>query len=418
MGAYQNYNSVVVNLESGNNAQNSTITTATYEQAFLGENFSDAKGRAKRTKRKLDRIAAKREVRTERRKLKGDKQEERISRRGTRKLKRQDVRDEQMKRRSARKKEKAPEEVDETTDESIDETTETRDSEQDGYGDMQDEDIDSSNDYTDDDDYEEDDSDDDDYEEDDSDDDYYEADDSDENDYDENSNITGSSEDEVFADEESNFVSEVTGSSNLPKSIKVICYQIEMTNEALSNLMQVKALKQKQGQSTDSIDKDLQTKFNQAQKLESKLEQFSGANGVSSNEIKKEKRKARMKRLMNAPIPPVIMAKLVKLGWDKSKIEKWWEQRGRKSTMSKFSFEGTSDEFGSINELNKYVDPDEMGVPAYDYDQPKPKMVNLDGSKVNSNFSESSNNYMRSLIIGGIVAFAGIWAIRKYKLLS
>ena len=59
-----------------------------------------------------------------------------------------------------------------------------------------------------------------------------------------------------------------------------------------------------------------------------------------------------------------------------------------------------------------------MGVPAYDYDQPKPKMVNLDGSKVNSNFSESSNNYMRSLIIGGIVAFAGIWAIRKYKLLS
>ena len=257
MEAYQNYNSVVVNLEPGSNAQTSITKTATYEQAFLGENFSDAKGRERRKKRKLERIAAKREVRTERRKLKGDKQEERIGRRATRKSKRQDIRDEQMKRRRARKEEKDPEEVDETTDESIDETKETRDSEQGGYGDEQDDDIDSSDDTQDD------------------------------SDSDENSDETGSSEDDIFAgDEESNFVSEITGSSKLPKSIKVICYQIEMTNEALSNLMQVKALKQKQGQSTESIDKDLQTKFNQAQKLESKLEQFSGANGISSNEIK------------------------------------------------------------------------------------------------------------------------------------
>lgn len=393
MEAYQNYNSVVVNLEPGSNAQTSITKTATYEQAFLGENFSDAKGRERRKKRKLERIAAKREVRTERRKLKGDKQEERIGRRATRKSKRQDIRDEQMKRRRARKEEKDPEEVDETTDESIDETKETRDSEQDGYGDEQDDNIDSSDDTQDDS-------------------------DSDEN-SDENSDETGSSEDDIFAgDEESNFVSEITGSSNVPKSIKVICYQIEMTNEALSNLMQVKALKQKQGQSTDNIDKELRTKFNQAQKLENKLEQFSGANGVSSNEIKKEKRKARMKRLMNAPIPPVIMAKLVKQGWDKSKIKKWWEQRGRKATMSKFSFDGTSDEFGLMNEVTEYVDPMEMGVPVYDYDQPEPEMVNLDFTEVNSNFSGSSNNFMRSLLIGGIVAFAGIWAIRKYKLLS
>ena len=385
MEAYQNYNSVVVNLEPGSNAQTSITKTATYEQAFLGENFSDAKGRARRKKRQLERIAAKREVRTERRKLKGDKQEERIGRRATRKSKRQDIRDEQMKRRRARKEEKDPEEVDETTDE----TKETRDSEQDGYGDEQDDDIDSSDDTQDD------------------------------SDSDENSDETGSSEDDIFAgDEESNFVSEITGSSKLPKSIKVICYQIEMTNEALSNLMQVKALKQKQGQSTESIDKDLQTKFNQAQKLESKLEQFSGANGISSNEIKSEKRKARMKRLMNAPVPPVVMDKLMKQGCDKNKIQKWWEQRGRNAAMSKFSFDGTSDEFGLMNEVTEYVDPMEMGVPVYDYDQPEPEMVNLDFTEVNSNFSGSSNNFMRSLLIGGVVAFAGIWAIRKYKLLS
>ena len=389
MEAYQNYNSVVVNLEPGSNAQTSITKTATYEQAFLGENFSDAKGRARRKKRQLERIAAKREVRTERRKLKGDKQEERIGRRATRKSKRQDIRDEQMKRRRARKEEKDPEEVDETTDE----TKETRDSEQDGYGDEQDDDIDSSDDTQDDS-------------------------DSDEN-SDENSDETGSSEDDIFAgDEESNFVSEITGSSKLPKSIKVICYQIEMTNEALSNLMQVKALKQKQGQSTESIDKDLQTKFNQAQKLESKLEQFSGANGISSNEIKSEKRKARMKRLMNAPVPPVVMDKLMKQGCDKNKIQKWWEQRGRNAAMSKFSFDGTSDEFGLMNEVTEYVDPMEMGVPVYDYDQPETEMVNLDFTEVNSNFSGSSNNFMRSLLIGGVVAFAGIWAIRKYKLLS
>lgn len=397
MDAYQNYNAVVVNLEPDSNAMTSVTKTATYEQAFLGEDFSEAGGnrRKRRQARRLERVANKRELRTEKRKLKGDKQEERIERRRKRKTKRQDIRDEQMERRKARREKRKPEEDEEETTKPTESTQdEMGDSSEQGYDEQDDldqqetqnEDSDETDDYGDEDSYGDED---------------------------------GSSSDEVFAeDEESNFVSELSGSTNVPKSVKVICWQIEMTNEALSNLMQLKAIKKQKGQNTETIDKQMLDKFNQAQKLESKLEQFSGANGVSSSAIKKEKRKARAKRLMNAPIPPVIMAKMLKKGWDKSKIKQWWEQRGRGAMMSKFSFDGTTDEFGTTNELNEYVNPDDMGVPVYDYDQPEAELVNLDFSSTTSNFSGSSDNFMRSLVIGGIVAFVGIWAIRKYKLLS
>lgn len=396
MDAYQNYNAVVVNLEPDSNAMTSVTKTATYEQAFLGEDFSEAGGnrRKRRQARRLERVANKRELRTEKRKLKGDKQEERIERRRKRKTKRQDIRDEQMERRKARREKRKPEEDEEETTKPTESTQdEMGDSSEQGYDEQDDLDQQGQNEDSD------------------------ESDDS--GDEDSYGDEDGSSSDEVFAeDEESNFVSELNGSTNVPKSVKVICWQIEMTNEALSNLMQLKAIKKQRGQSTETIDKQMLDKFNQAQKLESKLEQFSGANGVSSSAIKKEKRKARAKRLMNAPIPPVIMAKMLKKGWDKSKIKQWWEQRGRGAMMSKFSFDGTTDEFGTTNEFNEYVNPDEMGVPVYDYDQPEPELVNLDFSSTTSNFSGSSDNFMRSLVIGGIVAFVGIWAIRKYKLLS
>ena len=70
MGEYVHYNSVVVNLEPTENAQ-TNVHTATYEQAFLGEEFSNAKGRgrARRKTLKLERDSNKRDVRTERRKL-------------------------------------------------------------------------------------------------------------------------------------------------------------------------------------------------------------------------------------------------------------------------------------------------------------------------------------------------------------
>jgi hypothetical protein len=405
MEAYQNYNSVVVNLEPGISDATNVVRTATYEQAFLGEDFSEAGGnrRKRRQAKRIQKIEDKRERRTTRRKLKGDKQEERIDRRAKRKSKRQDIRDEQQERRMSRRdKRKGDEEDEKTTPE---ENLENDDL-QNGVEDTSD---DTSDDYSNDDTS-------DDTADDISDD---TADDISDDTADDYSDEGGSGSDEVFAgDEESNFVSELNGNSNTPKSVKIICYQIEMTNEALTNLMQVKAIKQKQGQPTDEIDRALQTNFKKANNLEKKLEQFSGANGVSSSDIKKEKRKARMKRLMNAPIPPVILAKMLKQGWDKSKINKWWEQRGRQSMMKKFSFDGTTDEFGSTNELNEYWNPEEMGVPAYDYEQVDPQTVNLDFTEQSSNFSGSNDTFLRSLLIGGLIAFAGVYVIRKYKLLK
>jgi len=86
--------------------------------------------------------------------------------------------------------------------------------------------------------------------------------------------------------------------------------------------------------------------------------------------------------------------------------------------MKKFSFDGTSDEFGSSNELNEYWNPEEMGVPAYDYEQIDPQTVNLDFTEQSSNFSGSNDTFFRSLLIGGLIAFAGVYIIRKYKLLK
>ena len=390
MEAYQNYNSVVVNLEPGISDATNVVRTATYEQAFLGEDFSEARGanrRKRRQAKRIQKIEDKRERRTTRRKLKGDKQEERIDRRAKRKSKRQDIRDEQQKRRTSRKDNREGDEEDEkTTPEGENLDNDDLDNGIEDTSDDLDDDLD---------------------------------DDTSDDTSDDYSDEGGSGSDEVFAgDEESNFVSELNGSSKTPNSVKIICYQIEMTNEALTNLMQVKAIKQKQGQKTDEIDKALQTNFKKANNLEKKLEQFSGANGVSSSDIKKEKRRARTKRLMNAPVPPIVMEKMLKQGWDKSKINKWWEQRGRQSMMSKFSFDGTTDEFGTTNEMTEYISPEEMGVPVYDYEQVNPQTVNLDFTEKSSNFSGSNDTFFRSLLIGGLIAFAGVYVIRKYKLLK
>ena len=86
--------------------------------------------------------------------------------------------------------------------------------------------------------------------------------------------------------------------------------------------------------------------------------------------------------------------------------------------MSKFSFDGTTDEFGTTNELNEYFDMEEMGVPAYDYEQVAPEIVNLDFTETRSNFSGSNDTFFRSLLIGGLIAFAGVYVIRKYNLLK
>jgi len=68
--------------------------------------------------------------------------------------------------------------------------------------------------------------------------------------------------------------------------------------------------------------------------------------------------------------------------------------------------------------LNEYWNSEEMGVPAYDYEQVNPEVVNLDFTEKSSNFSGSNDTFLRSLLIGGLIAFAGVYVIRKYKLLK
>ena len=70
------------------------------------------------------------------------------------------------------------------------------------------------------------------------------------------------------------------------------------------------------------------------------------------------------------------------------------------------------------------MDYTEFGVPAYDYEPIQPEIIDLDNSNFEPqmNFSgadgSSSNTYWKSLLIGGVIAFAGVYLIRKYKLLK
>lgn len=82
---------------------NLVVRSATFEEAFGDYSEARGKGRARRKKRKMERIANKRDVRTERRKLKEDRQQERIGRRAGRKSARQQMRDEQQASRMGRR---------------------------------------------------------------------------------------------------------------------------------------------------------------------------------------------------------------------------------------------------------------------------------------------------------------------------
>lgn len=82
---------------------NVVVRTASFEEAFGDYSEARGRGRARRKKRKLERIENKREVKTARRKKKADRQEERIERRRTRKAGRQDIRGEQQEARMGRR---------------------------------------------------------------------------------------------------------------------------------------------------------------------------------------------------------------------------------------------------------------------------------------------------------------------------
>jgi hypothetical protein len=428
MSEYVNYNSVVIDLEPNENA-NTNVRVASFDQAFLGEEFSEArgKGRARRKSRRLERISNKREVRTERRKLKSDRGAERIERRKTRKSARQDIRGDQqdarMERRNKRREDKESRNGGSETDSEEEEDTATQqgggrdqgsEDSQDtgstgsGSGDSEDtgtsgggyddsEDTQTPSGSNSDDGYDE----------------------------DEDSQDYSDEAEENFAGDGSEFAFEVTGKPSVPNAIQTICYKIEMNNEMISQLMQHKKMLEAKRKDVSKINNALGDKYSQNQALEGKLENFAGADGKvdrsKAKAVKIAKRKARAKRIENLPIPPVMLYKLLKKGVSKDKIKTWWETKGRKEQASKMNFEGGNDEFGMSSEPTDYMDYSEFGTPAYDYEPNTPEVINMD-SPANEpvmNFSGSeTNTYWRSFLIGGVIAFAGIYIIRKYKLLK
>lgn len=404
MTEYVNYDSVVINLDPTENAQ-TDVRVATYDQAFLGEEFSNlrGKGRARRKARKLSKIANKREVRTEKRKLKSDRQEERLARRKTRKDSRNEMRDDQQESRMGRRNKRAEEKESrkgeddaESEDEDTTATDEAQDSEDTGSDSSTDSQEDQgSNDST-----------------------SSESEDEDSED--------GTEADENFAGDSSNFASEVTGRPSVPSAIQTICYKIEMNNEMISQLLQTKKMLEAKGRDTAKINDALATKHDIVQNLEGSLENFAGADGKrnaqKSKAVKIAKRKARAKRIQTLPIPPVVLYNLLKKGVSKDKIKQWWETKGRKKHVQKINFEGGTDDFGQTTATD-YADYSEYGLPAYDYDQPQPQVVDLDNSNFEPqmNFSGdggSNNTYWRSIVVGGLMAFGVIYLIRKYKLLK
>lgn len=92
----------VIRLEPSSASDSLMVRNASFEEAF-GDYSEGAGGRARRKKRKLERIANRREVKTARRGIKADRQQQRIERRATRKAGRQDIRANQLQARQTRR---------------------------------------------------------------------------------------------------------------------------------------------------------------------------------------------------------------------------------------------------------------------------------------------------------------------------
>ena len=424
MEQIQNYGSVVVDLSGSDSPATSVTKTATYDQAFLGEDFSDAKGkfRAKRKAKKLSKIADKQEVKQAR---KGGRQEARIARRSTRKTSRQDIRGEQQEARQSRQdirgsrgqqrkakraeakesrrpieEEELEEEVDTTT---IDPESDYSESEEDGYSDEEDAGYSDEEDagYSDEED----------------------AGYSDEEDtgYSDEEDTGYSNEEDLFNGEQSNFVSELTGNANVPPMIDTICMKIEWNNEMISRLMAAKNKMATNGQDTSKVTDALGQKFDRVQQLEQKLENFSGANGMPDAQKQKAvgqaRNKARNMRMQNV-IPPVLIENMRKKGYSKAQIKNWWETKGR-NKIAKASFVGTSDDFGRGKQQEDSVDVSYWEAPVYDNNEAQAVSVELaPTNEKSSNFIGDGSINWKPIFIGAIVGFVAIYAIRKYKLLK
>ena len=405
---------IIINLEpSGSQAVDRT--SATYEEAFLGggsEEMSNARGRgrARRKKRKLERIANKREVRSERRKLKSDRQEERIARRKKRKSSRQEIRDEQqearMERRNKRREDRENRRGNEPEGDEEDEDTQT--TQETGGSDDRGEDTGStggsSTSY------------DEDEDEDTGSDDY--ASDEDE---DEDASFNGVNYD--FDGESSEFISEATGKTSVSPMVQEICMKIEWNNEMLMRLANKKKQMLAQGKDVSAVNSAIDQKFDRVQSLENKLENFAGADGKvdrkRAKEIRLGKQMARRKRLAMASdmIPPVLVAKLIKRGLSKEQIQEWWAKKGKKR-FGKSSFDGETNVDDRVIITDEPVDTENWGMPSAEFDVDLGGGEGYDPMSFATGETSGSGNFWKSVLVGVVVGGVLIYAIRKYKLLK
>lgn len=415
MEEIQNYDQVVVNLDSEGGISVNTPTT-TFEEAFMGEDFSEAQGKRRRKKqtRKLQKTADKRERKTAKRGKKTDRQLERVQRRGLKKSAKQDIRDEQAERRQARRSRRpsavdrvvsarekmAPEEeyVDETLtegyrDDSYDENYYPSDEEQQDdqyYPGSESEDEDGG---------------------------YYEEEESDEDaDYGDESEDDDAEgmDDEVIYDDENNFTGEMNGKTPIPKEIMDCCMRIEWNDELIARLKDAKQKNSLSDVSTMRIQDIINEKQSRMNELKSSLADYAAGSPEQADIARRARLQARQERMKICPYP--IRKRLRDRGMSDQQINQWWTKTGQQKIEQKMS---NASGVSTISSKEESTNIAELESPVLDYDQPKTQVVDIDeNGEIKSNMTGENKDFWKSLLIGGVVGFTAIYLIKKYKLLK
>ena len=376
-------------------------STATFDQAFLGEDFSNlkGKGRARRKERKLSKISDKQEVKQAR---VGGRQEARLARRSTRKGARNEMRDTQQASRSERRRNVRDErqesreakQLRKDTDNTGEQERENYNQEQENYRDSitpkdeADETTDQSrqpdemlNDGY----------------EDDTQPSYEDDSTEDSGDYDTDGEMTG--------DDGSNFMGEATGrnTTKVHPVIQDICLRIEWNNELMSRVKQKRDEVANKGGDTAKMDATLADRYSRNKQLEGKLENFSGANGKMSRKemamLKEAKRRAKMKRMM------------LHQGKDKgvsiSTKEKNSSMVGDGINVDYLSSVPKEAPFYMSSDYNEYQVTSSMeGETEFDY---------FTGDTTTT---KTGLGGFTALMVGAIIGFGAIYLVGRYKLLK
>lgn len=416
MEEIQNYDQVVVNLDSEGGISVNTPTT-TFEEAFMGEDFSEAAGqrRAKRQNRKLQKTTDKRERKTARRGKKTDRQLERVSRRGLKKSAKQDIRDQQSERRQARRA-KRPSAIDKVVsakekmspeDEYVDETM-TEGFRDDSYDENY---YPSDEEQQDDQYYPGSESEEESYNEDDS----YEEESEDDTDYGDDSEDDEAEgmDDEIIYDEENNFTGEMNGKSPIPKEISDCCMRIEWNDELIARLKDAKQKNSLSDVTTQRIQDTIDEKQSRMNELKSSLADYAAGSPEKGDIAKRARIAARKERMKICPYP--IRKRLRDRGMSDQQINQWWTKTGQQKIEKKMS---NASGVSSISSKEEATNLAEFDVPVFEYDQPQPKVVNVENGEIKSNMTGQNKDFWKSLLIGGVLGFAAIYAINKFKLLK